>query len=266
MSIRTTSTPAGGATVPGPSTRQTSAPRAAASAASATPILPLERFPMKRTGSIGSCVGPAVITIRRPARSPGRDRGHHRRHDRPRARSCGPCPVVAVRERTIDGPDEPHPARLERGHVRLRGRGWSTSRCASPARRRAGRRTRAGLRSAGRRRARARASRSSCAVARRDDGHVGCVRESDVQDRRRVGPTARCNAGRPVSAANVSAPTKRVADSVMTTRSRSAPAATSEPRQDRRLVRGDAAGDPEQHPAGPRRGLSRERRAPRWRS
>ena len=35
----------------------------------ATPILPVERLPMKRTGSIGSAVPPAVTTIRQPARS-----------------------------------------------------------------------------------------------------------------------------------------------------------------------------------------------------
>ena len=33
------------------------------------PILPDDRLPIKRTGSIGSCVGPAVITMRLPTRS-----------------------------------------------------------------------------------------------------------------------------------------------------------------------------------------------------
>ena len=52
--MRTTWAPAGGATVPGPRIRCTVAPRRAASAATATPIFPLEWLPMNRTGSIGS--------------------------------------------------------------------------------------------------------------------------------------------------------------------------------------------------------------------
>ncbi len=69
VSTRTMPTPSGGATVLGTEDHRTSAPRDAASAATATPILPVERFPMKRTGSIGSWVGPAVTTIRTPSRS-----------------------------------------------------------------------------------------------------------------------------------------------------------------------------------------------------
>ena len=49
----------------------TSAPRRAAAAASAIPIRPLERLPMKRTASIGSRVPPAVTRTRRPAQGPG---------------------------------------------------------------------------------------------------------------------------------------------------------------------------------------------------
>ncbi len=50
----------------------TSAPRSAAAAARAMPIRPLERLPMKRTGSIGSRVPPAVTRTRSPSqgRSP----------------------------------------------------------------------------------------------------------------------------------------------------------------------------------------------------
>ncbi len=44
--------------------RVTSAPRRVAAAASASPIRPLERLPMKRTGSIGSRVPPAETRTR----------------------------------------------------------------------------------------------------------------------------------------------------------------------------------------------------------
>ena len=50
-------------------TRVTLAPRDAASSATAWPCLPDERLPMKRTGSIGSRVPPAVTTTRSPVRS-----------------------------------------------------------------------------------------------------------------------------------------------------------------------------------------------------
>ena len=63
--------PGATAGVPGPARNVTSAPRATAAAASAAPILPDERFPMNRTSSMGSRVGPAVTTTRRPVRSPG---------------------------------------------------------------------------------------------------------------------------------------------------------------------------------------------------
>src|SRR3546814_9039502 len=57
----------GVASVTGPATSTTSAPRRAAAAATAKPILPLLRLPMKRTGSMSSKVGPALTTMRRPA-------------------------------------------------------------------------------------------------------------------------------------------------------------------------------------------------------
>jgi hypothetical protein len=71
---RTTATTGGMATEVGPVTSVTSAPRAARSPAIAMPIFPLERLPMKRTGSNDSCVGPAVTTIRRPVSDRGRDK------------------------------------------------------------------------------------------------------------------------------------------------------------------------------------------------
>ena len=51
-------TPAGSAIATGPETKRTSAPSRASAAAMACPCLPEERFAMKRTGSIGSWVGP----------------------------------------------------------------------------------------------------------------------------------------------------------------------------------------------------------------
>jgi hypothetical protein len=51
-------------------TTVTAAPRRAASLASANPIRPEERLPMKRTASIGSRVPPAVTSTFRPSRSP----------------------------------------------------------------------------------------------------------------------------------------------------------------------------------------------------
>ena len=66
------STPRGGVTLIAPATRVTAAPRSRAASAIATPIFPLERLPMKRTGSIGSRVPPALTTTRTPSRSPAR--------------------------------------------------------------------------------------------------------------------------------------------------------------------------------------------------
>ena len=62
-------TPAGVGRCTGPATRMTSAPRRAAAAAIAKPILPLLRLPMKRTGSMSSKVGPGADhdAQRRPA-------------------------------------------------------------------------------------------------------------------------------------------------------------------------------------------------------
>lgn len=55
-----------GASAVGPRSNVTRHPRRAASSASAIPSRPDERFPMNRTASIGSYVGPAVIKSRRP--------------------------------------------------------------------------------------------------------------------------------------------------------------------------------------------------------
>src|SRR5258708_15159915 len=60
-------TPDGGLTLVMPATHVTLAPRSCAAEASANPIRPEERFEMKRTGSIGSRVAPAVIRRRSPS-------------------------------------------------------------------------------------------------------------------------------------------------------------------------------------------------------
>jgi len=68
-SARTTRASAGAATLIWPAMRVTRAPRARAASAMATPILPVERLPMNRTGSMASAVPPAVTTMWRPSRS-----------------------------------------------------------------------------------------------------------------------------------------------------------------------------------------------------
>ncbi len=64
------STPAGVARCTGPAMSVTSAPASRAASATAKPILPELRLLMNRTGSIGSRVGPAVTSTRRPPRLP----------------------------------------------------------------------------------------------------------------------------------------------------------------------------------------------------
>jgi hypothetical protein len=64
LSTRSTRTPRGASSPTFAAIRVTLAPRRAASAASARPIRPEERFPMKRTLSIGSRVPPAVTSTR----------------------------------------------------------------------------------------------------------------------------------------------------------------------------------------------------------
>ena len=71
-STRTTSAPSGSGTSRFAATTVTCAPRSRAAAAIATPIRPVERLPMKRTGSIASRVPPALTTMCRPVRSASR--------------------------------------------------------------------------------------------------------------------------------------------------------------------------------------------------
>ena len=63
-------TPAGSESDTFAATSTTSAPRRRAPSASASPIRPLERLPMKRTESIGSRVPPAVTSTRSPSQDP----------------------------------------------------------------------------------------------------------------------------------------------------------------------------------------------------
>ena len=80
------------------------------------PSCPVERLPMKRTGSIGSAVPPAVTTTCRPARSASRGGGDARR---PGGRVRGPDGSLADRrDDRVDDPSQlgqPPDARLARG-------------------------------------------------------------------------------------------------------------------------------------------------------
>ena len=64
-------TPRGVDRCTGPATSVTSAPASRAARAIAKPILPLDRLVMPRTGSIGSKVGPAVMSTRWPSSALG---------------------------------------------------------------------------------------------------------------------------------------------------------------------------------------------------
>ena len=105
-------TPGGVGSDTGPQTSTTSAPASRAACATAKPILPELRLLTKRTGSIGSRVGPAVISTRRPLSTPlgtsvasTRSRefeglehpSRHRPRHRPGRRSAGPKTCDAAR-------------------------------------------------------------------------------------------------------------------------------------------------------------------------
>ncbi len=162
VSSRITSAPGG----PGPSaevTRVTWAPRAAAASAMAWPCLPDDRLPMKRTGSMGSRVPPAVTRMRTPARSRCDREPEHRcggGHDlgrvgqaarRPRHRRPGGRRPARRRGRRAGaaGPGCPAPP------------GAPTSRCAWPGTPARAPGWPAGWRSAGRRRCRRRRRRGA---------------------------------------------------------------------------------------------------------
>ena len=109
--------PAGGSIDVGPATSVTAAPRRAASAATANPIRPLDRLPMKRTGSRSSKVGPAVTSTRRPAQRPaGRSTPVGRRDNVVRLGEPA-LANPAARQIALARLDEAHAARRERRQV-----------------------------------------------------------------------------------------------------------------------------------------------------
>ena len=78
VATRTISTPSGSGMATRAAINTTSAPRSRAASARATPCRPEERFARMRTASIGSSVPPAVMTTRRPERSPAGTSGGRR--------------------------------------------------------------------------------------------------------------------------------------------------------------------------------------------
>ena len=101
----------------------TSAPRRAAAAARAMPMRPLERLPMKRTGSIGSRVPPAVTSTRSPSqgRSPRRQRRLDPGQQRARGRAGGRGRARRARRAC------PRRARSPRPRARAGSPGWPGS-------------------------------------------------------------------------------------------------------------------------------------------
>ena len=120
VSTRTTSTPAAdgrGVVV----TSVTFAPRAAASSASAWPCLPEDRLPMKRTGSIGSRVPPAVTSTRSPARS-GSVSARSTAATIVAGSARRPAPTVAPGQASLFGRHEVHAAAGKHAQVVLHSR------------------------------------------------------------------------------------------------------------------------------------------------
>ena len=111
------STPCGVAIDRLAASRITSAPRRRASSASATPILPEERFPTKRTLSSGSRVPPAVIRTRRPASDAGLEQPRHPGGDLRRLGEAPDSPF-SLGHLPLIGPDELDTACAERLDVR----------------------------------------------------------------------------------------------------------------------------------------------------
>ena len=109
-STRTTRASSGRATPTLAAMRVTSAPRSSAARATATPILPVERLPMKRTGSIASAVPPAVTTMCRPTRSASRG-APSRRGGRAAGSGArtGRSPIAATTASTIRGSSASRP-------------------------------------------------------------------------------------------------------------------------------------------------------------
>ena len=110
-------------------TSTTSAPRSAAASARAWPCFPDDRLEMKRTGSIGSRVPPALTTTRRPARSrrPAPRAGRRpstasaRRLDDVGRLGQPPGPDVAPGQPALARRHHVHPAPAQGGQVLLDG-------------------------------------------------------------------------------------------------------------------------------------------------
>ena len=246
-------------TVSGPRIRRTSAPRDDASAATATPIFPVERFPMNRTGSIGSCVGPAVTTIRTPSRScRSRDRALDRSEDVLRLGEPAE-PFVAGGERPDDGTDEHGTSLGERRGVRGRrgmlphagmhrgGQDQRTGRLEQRRREQVVGDPRGEL-------------RDDVGRGGSDDGDVDVVRQMDVHDLAGVVPERRLDriAGERRERVGADEPLGRVRQDHADVGA----GVDQEPSEQPRLVCGDAPRDAEQHPSSGERGATR-RRAPR---
>ena len=247
---------AGSGTLTLPTTSVTRAPRSRAASAMATPILPVERLPMNRTGidRLGRAAGAdhddggprgrrRAASRRSAAGSPGpgsrigrpgdgRDDGVD---DRRRSRRAGPGPIWPARERAglrlddpvaevVAQPGDVGPGRRMGVHLAVHRRRDDDRR-----RRREAGRGHGVAGEAGRHR------RQPVGGRRRDDDRIGAVGDDDVADPL-VGEERRRRRSRPGggSARRTSAaPTKRVADGVIRT-------TTSAPSSPRRRTRSAA--------------------------
>ena len=135
-------TPAGSGSETLAATRVTCAPRRAACSASASPIRPLERLPMKRTESIGSRVPPAVTRTRSPSHDPPAEPAGAPRPRPAGGRARAACPHPSPLATPAPPPRARSPARRARA-ASPGSPGWRrprTSGRSSPGRRRAARR------------------------------------------------------------------------------------------------------------------------------
>ena len=267
-STRTTSTPGGGCDRAGPEHE-----RDLGAARERPPPRP-RRPSCRSSGSRGTGPGrsargsgPAVTTTRRPARSPFGPSAPPRTasQDLLRLGHAARCPSSPCASGPSTGPDEPtrRARRASRRCARVAG-------CVPHARvHRRREHERAVVleqrrRSAGRRRGPCASLASTLAVGGRDDRDVGLVGEADVEDLAGPLPQRRVDgaAGERRERVGADEPRRRPRSSRRVT---SAPAPVEQPREQRGLVRGDAAGDTEQHPAAGEH-VSRPRRISSGRS
>ncbi len=218
-------TPGGVASDVGPATTVTCAPASAAACAIANPILPELEFVMPRTGSIASNVGPAVSSTRLPASTFGwRDATSAAK--RSSGSSIRPSPFSLHASSPVSGPRIATPSCAS--CAMLRWVALFAHIC----------RFIAGATSSGHSRARhsvdRRSSARPCASLARKSAEAGATMIASAPRETAMWPIALAapdshrsvNTGRPESAWNVTAVTKCVAASVMTT-STTMPALTS---------------------------------------